>query len=137
MNQQEDKHLDHLAKKIMKEGSLESPSFNFTNAIMSQIKALEINSTTTYKPLISKTAWVIISIILCGIILYALFSSSTESSGWLSNVDFSVFSNFKLTTLLTGNTIPKTVTYSVVLFGLMLSIQVLFLKRHFNKQFES
>lgn len=136
MNQQEDKQLDHLAKKIVKEASLESPSLNFTNAIMSQIKALEMNSATIYKPLISKTGWGVISMILLGAILYVILGSNTESSGWLSNVDLSVLSNFKLTNLFSGIAIPKSVTYGVVLFGLMLSIQVLFLKRHFNKQFE-
>ena len=136
MNQQDDKHLDHLAKKIVKEAALESPSINFTHAIMSQIEALEMSSATMYKPLISKTGWVVISMVLLGVILYAVFGSNTEGSGWLSTVDLSVLSNFKLTNLLSGVAIPKTVTYCVVLFGLMLSIQVLFLKRHFNKQFE-
>ena len=104
---------------------------------MSQIKALEMDSVTMYKPLISKTGWTVISIILLGVILYAIFGSNPEGSGWLSTVDLSVLSNFKLTNLLSGVTIPKTVTYGVVLFGLMLSVQVLFLKRHFNKQFEA
>ena len=137
MNQQEDKYLDHLAKKVMKEASLESPSFNFTNAVMSQVKAFETNTATMYKPLISKTGWLFISAILLGVISYAIFGTNTADSGWLSRVDLSVLSNFKVTNLLSGVAIPKTVTYAVVLFGLMLSVQILFLKRHLNKQFEA
>ncbi len=136
MNKQDDKHLDYLAEKIVKEASLESPSSNFTNAIMSQIKALEANGATVYKPLISKTGWFFISIVLLGILLYAIFGVKTENSGWLSRVDLSMLSNFKVENLLTGVTIPKTVTYAVALFGIMLSIQVLFIKRYLNKQFE-
>ena len=136
MNQQEDKHLNHLAKKIIKETSLESPSFNFTYTIMSQIKVIEASRTTIYKPLISKTRWIFISIILFGVILYTIFGSNTESSSWLTRVDLNVLSNFKPANLLSSLTIPKTVTYAVVLFGLMLSIQIVFLKRHLNNQYE-
>lgn len=137
MNQQEDKYLDHLAKKVMKEAYLESPSFNFTDAVISQIEALETNTATIYKPLISKTGWSLISAVLLGVIFYAIFGANTADSGWLSRVDLSVLSNFKVTNLLSGVEIPKTVTYAVVLFGLMLSVQILFLKRHLNKQFEA
>lgn len=136
MNEQEDKHLDRLAKKVIREASLESPSFNFTETIMSQIKTLEANSVTVYKPLISKKGWFFITVILLAVILYTVLSPNTESSGWLKSVDLSVLSNFKLTNLFSGMAIPKTVTYGIVLFGLMLSIQILFLKRHLNKQYD-
>lgn len=136
MNQHDDKHLGDFTKKIVKEASLESPSFNFTDAVMSQIKALEANSATIYKPLISKTGWVLITATIFSTILYVVFGSDSNGSSWLNSFDLSVLSNFELPNLLSGITIPKTFTYGIVLFGIMLSIQILFLKRHLNKQYE-
>lgn len=136
MNQQEDKHLDDLTKKVIKEASLESPSLNFTDVLMSQINVIESSSTIVYKPLISKMGWTFISILFLGMILYMILGGNTESPDWLGSIDFSVFSNLKITNIFSGITIPKTVTYAVVLFGVMLSIQILFLKRHLNKPFE-
>lgn len=138
MNQQEDKYLDQIAEKIMKDASLESPSFNFTDAVMSRVEALEGNNAViTYKPLISKVGWFFILITLLGAIAYVLFGSNAESLGWLNGIDFSAFPSLKNVNILSGITIPKTVTYSVVLFGFMLSIQIFYIKRHLNKPFES
>ncbi len=136
MNKQKDKQLDQLAKKIMKDTPLESPSINFTDMVMSRVEAVEVSSVTIYRPLIPKGGWVIIVSILCGLITYAALGYTMESSGWLNNINLKVFPNLELSNPLSGLVIPKIVTYAVVLFGFMLSIQIFFLKRHLSKPFE-
>jgi hypothetical protein len=141
MNDQTDKYLDELAKKVIKDAPLETPSFNFTNAVMSQVAALNNNKITTYKPLISKTGWIFISIGILTLIFIILFGNKTESSGWLSTVDFSVLSNNKLSNTLlgfktSGFAITKTLGYALVLFSVMVCIQIPFLKHHFNQRYK-
>lgn len=137
MNKQSEKYLDRLSEKVIKNMPLEHPSFNFTDSVMSQINTLKSSSAIIYKPLISKVGWGIILVIVLGGILFGLFDPDIESLGWLNGVDFSGLPKFEISGLFSGITISKTVTYSILLFGLMLSIQILFLKRHLNKQFEA
>ncbi|MFI1772287.1 hypothetical protein [Thalassobellus citreus] len=131
-----DKHLENLTKKVMKNTGLEKPSFDFTTSVMSQVEALK-SSTTVYKPLISKTGWIFIITLILALTLYLIFGVETESSSIFSAIDFSVFSNNKITNALTSYTMPKTVMYGIVLFGVMFSIQIPLLKNHFNKRYES
>lgn len=137
MNENADKYLDNLTKKVIKEAHLESPSFNFTASVMSQVTELSNNSVTEYKPLISKTGWIVISIVFLALITYMILGTQEASISWFDSLDWSVLSNNKLTSLLSGFSIPKTLTYAVVLFGFMLCIQVLFLKNHFNQRLQS
>ncbi len=41
MKENADKHLDDLSRKVIGKSAIESPSFDFTKTIMSQIKTLE------------------------------------------------------------------------------------------------
>lgn len=137
MNENADKYLDNLTKKVIKETPLESPSFNFTASVMSQVTELSQDSVTMYKPLISKTGWIVISIVFLALIAYLLFGIQEESSSWFNTLDFSVWSNNKVTNLLSGLSIPKTLTYAVVLFGFMFSIQIPLLKNYFNQRLQN
>jgi uncharacterized protein with PQ loop repeat len=131
-----DNYLDDLAKKVIKGMPNETPAFNFTNAVMSKVFELSINKSTIYKPPISKTTWVLVSIVFLAVIIYTLsFGTQTESSSWLSKIDFSVLSMKEVS--LPSFKISKTSMYSFVLFGIMICIQIPFLKHHFNKQFEN
>ena len=137
MKENVDKHLDDLAKKIIREGSVESPSFNFTNTVISQIKELNKSRTTVYKPLVSKKTWILISIGFLAAIVYILFfGNQTESTTWLSGINFSMLSNNNVLNTLSSFKISKTFMYAIVFFGLMICIQILVLKNHLDKRFE-
>lgn len=137
MQDKTDKNLDNLTKKVIKSGALESPSFNFTDAVMSQVKALDKNQLTVYKPLISKKMWALILVSFLSILVYILFfGTQTEPSGWLSTVDFSALTNNSVSNSLSSFKLSKTVMYTIVLFGIMFCIQIPFLKNHFDKRFE-
>ncbi|AXP81791.1 hypothetical protein CJ739_2725 [Mariniflexile rhizosphaerae] len=142
MNEQTDKYLDQLAKKVMKDAPLETPSFDFTNTVMSQVSGLSHNKVIAYKPLISKTGWIFILVGFLILVFFVLFGNQTSSSGWLNTIDFSMFSNNGIAQALSNFKIPsftisKTLTYAIVLFGVMVCIQISFLKHHFNQRFEN
>lgn len=136
MKENADKYLDNLTKKVIKETPLESPSFNFTRSLMSEVSTLNNNSITAYKPLISKTGWLVISVVFLMLIAYLLFGIE-GSSGWYNSLDLSVLSNNKVTNLLSEFSMPKTLTYAVVLFGLMFCIQIPLLKSYFNQRLQN
>tara|TARA_R110002096_G_scaffold417138_2_gene620670 strand:- start:452 stop:865 length:414 start_codon:yes stop_codon:yes gene_type:complete len=137
MKENANKYLDNLSKKVIKKAKIESPSFNFTNAVMSQVNALSPSKTLVYKPLISKTVWLLISISFLAIVGYVIFKEGLNSSSWFNTIDYSIISNNKLINTLLGLSIPKIVTYALVLFGIMFSIQIPFLKHYFDKQLEA
>ncbi|WP_303316140.1 hypothetical protein Q4Q34_12810 [Flavivirga abyssicola] len=137
MKKNADRYLDSLAKKVIKEAPLERPSFNFTVSVMSQVTELSNNSITVYKPLISKKGWIVISIVFFTLIIYMLLGIQEEPTSWFDSLDLSVLSNNKLTSLFSGFSMPKSLTYAVMLFGLMFCIQIPLLKNHFNQKFQN
>ncbi|GAA3598113.1 hypothetical protein Q4Q39_19620 [Flavivirga amylovorans] len=137
MKENADKYLDSLAKKVIKEASLERPSFNFTASVMSQVTELSNNTITVYKPLISKTGWIVISIVFLALIIYMLLGIQEEPVSWFDSLDLSVLSDNKILNLFSGFSIPKTLIYAVVLFGLMFCIQIPLLKSHFNQRLQN
>ncbi|MDD7885230.1 hypothetical protein [Flavivirga sp. 57AJ16] len=135
MNENADKYLDNITKKVIKDAHLESPSFNFTASVMSQVK--EHRSMTVYKPLISKTGWVVISVVFLTLMACMFFGIQEKSISWFGSLDLSLLSNNKVVNLISGFSVPNTLTYAIVLFGLMLCVQVFFLKNHFNRRLQN
>ena len=130
------KHIDSLVEKVVKESSLESPSLDFTSNIMSQIEAVPQNEITVYEPLISKSVWLAISILVIGSLSYGILGNGIESLGWFDNIDYSIISNNKVTEVISGITFSKTLMYAVGLWGLLFFIQIPMMKHYFDKQLE-
>lgn len=136
MKDNTDKYFDDIAKKVIQQGSIESPSFNFTDIVMSQVLELHKSNATTYKPLISKKGWFLILAVLISVVFYtASFGRQSEDTSWMSQIDFGMFSNNGITNLLSFN-VSKTFTYAVVFLAIMVGVQVVFLKNHFNQRFQ-
>jgi hypothetical protein len=131
MNENTNKHLDHFIDKVMKSSTLETPSFDFTSKVMSQITATQKNTVTIYKPLFSKTAWGILILLTAGIVGFSVFSKDNTTLGWLDQLDFSRVSN-----VFSGIKISQTAMYSLMMFAVMLFIQIPLLKHYFNKRFD-
>jgi len=116
MKETVDKHLDDLTRKVIKEGSKESPSFNFTDSVMSQIEPLSSTSKIQYKPLISKTTWFLILIGFIALLIYtSLLGIKTNSSSWLNEINFNVLSNNKFADSLNNFKMSKIVIYTIIL----------------------
>ncbi|GAA4816565.1 hypothetical protein [Litoribaculum gwangyangense] len=137
MNENANKYLDDLSKKVMAHGKVESPSFNFTDAVMSKIETLSKNQATIYKPLISKRMWFLILVGFLALFSYGLFSGNNEESiGWLNKIDFSILSNNNISNTLSSFKFSKTLMYALVFFGSMICLQIPILKHYFNKRLE-
>ena len=137
MNENADKHLDNLSRKVIGKSAIESPSFDFTATVMSQIKELGKSKATTYVPLISKRVWFVLALATIGIVIYSIFGTSTTDSGLLDKIGMERFSNIEFNNPLDNFNVSQTLVYAVALFALMLCIQIPFLKHYFNKRYEA
>ena len=133
MKANEDKNIEKLVDHIMKDAVLESPSFDFTSKIMSQVLATKTSDVTVYKPLISRTTFIAIFGCIIALFIYLFISGAQQTNGWFSNLNFNLLYNNKLASIFKFS---KITTYTVVLTTLMLFIQIPLLKNHFDKQFE-
>ena len=85
MKENEDKNIRQFVDRVMKETSLESPSYNFTSKVMANVLAVDKSKATTYKPLISRKGWFLIFAGIIAVLLYLLFSGSIQAANhsWL------------------------------------------------------
>jgi hypothetical protein len=135
MNNETDKYLDGLTKKVIKGGSIETPSVDFTSSVMYQISELK-TSTIAYKPLISKKGWSLVLFIILSLVVFIGFMDDSINSLSFGTLDFSILYENKLFETLSSFTMSKTSFYAVVFFGLMFGIQIPFMKSYFNKQYQ-
>ena len=132
MKERTNKHLEKFVDKTMKSSALETPSFDFTSKVMSQVTSTSRSGVTVYKPLISKTTWGILLVLTVGLVVYSVFSKDTINLTWFDQLDLSKVSN-----IFSGFKISNTVMYSLLMFAVMLFIQVPVLKHYYNKRFET
>ncbi|REE24343.1 hypothetical protein [Winogradskyella pacifica] len=126
------KELEAFIEKIMSTESLEQPSVEFTDNIMSKVKAISNSKTIVYKPLIPTYIWIVIIGSFLWLVGCIYLNESVTSVSWLER-----FTSIKkvidpLATLTFGAS--KILIYTVVLFTVMLSIQIPLLKQYFNKR---
>ncbi|QFZ55027.1 hypothetical protein FEZ18_09590 [Oceanihabitans sp. IOP_32] len=136
MKENANKHLDNFTKKIIQKASLEHPSIHFTSEIMSQVTTLHSNQATVYKPLISKKLWVLMALGFILLCFYFVLGAEKQEESWFRALDFSVLSKNKFANVFSDFTISETLKYGLLFFGLMLCIQILFLKNYFDKRLE-
>lgn len=126
-----DKEIENLIDKMMSENTLESPSFDFTSKIMSQVLVAEKSKIKAYKPLISKQVWMIISAGLIAIIVYASLFSGTEYKMELSDVYADKVNNF-----FSGIHFSKSILYAFLIVPIMILVQIGVLKNYFDKKYQ-
>ena len=126
-----DKNIENMIDKMMSESTLESPSVDFTSKIMAQVLVAEKNKVKIYKPLISKTIWVIIGFSLLALAVYASLFSGTEYN---LGIDKSYTERFSA--LFSGIHLSKNIMYAVLIVPFMILIQIGLLKNYFDKKYE-
>jgi len=126
-----DKNIENLIDKMMSDDTLESPSIDFTSKIMTQVLVAEKNKVKIYKPLISKTIWVIIGFSLLALTVYASLFSGTEYN---LGIDKSYTERFS--TLFSGIHLSKNILYAILIVPFMILIQIGLLKNYFDKKYE-
>jgi len=136
MSENVDKHIEKLVDKAMKDATLETPSFNFTAHVMSQVEAIAKPSTTVYKPLISNKVWIFLFGCVVVLAAFSVFGTQPESKNWFDTIDYSIFSNNRVTNAVSGFRFSQTSFYAILMCAVMLFIQVPLLKHYFNKRME-
>jgi hypothetical protein len=135
MHEKIDEQMDNLLKKVIVKASLETPSFDFTAQIMTQLVAKKQSQSTIYKPLISRTVWITIFVGFAVLIAYSFFGMQQESQNWIRDfdglTDSAIFNKFPKIT------VSKTVLYALVSLSVMILIQVSVLKDYLDKRFEN
>lgn len=81
MKVNEDKNIEQYVHTVIKGTPLESPSHDFTSKVMVNVLALDKSKATVYKPLISKTGWVLIFGGIIATMGYFIINGGTQSEG--------------------------------------------------------
>ncbi len=136
MKEIEDKNTKQFVDKIMKETSLESPSRDFTSKVMANVLAIGKSNVTEYKPLISKTGWILIFGGIIGTVVYFLTNNIPQSEGQPWSSAFSGKSLIKALTDLHLFQFSGITINIIVLSTLLMFIQITLLKNHLNKRLE-
>ncbi|MDU8885566.1 hypothetical protein RXV94_05280 [Yeosuana sp. MJ-SS3] len=129
-----DKYLDKLVNKMMKDVSLETPSENFEANLMAKVFDLSTQKTIAYKPLISKSVWILLSFGFIVFMSYLVFGITWQDSESLITINFDYLFNNKLTQMLVGIKLSNTFTYAILSLALMCLIQITVLKNYYDKR---
>jgi len=125
-----DKNVEQFIEKVIKETSLETPSFDFTSKVMAQV-ALEQSKTIAYKPLISKTTWIALFTGIAAVLAYAFFGGSPENK---LDINISAFFSEQISGLIPNLHFSDVTTYSVLIIAVMALVQIQLLKHYFDKR---
>lgn len=126
-----DKNIENLIEQMMAETTLQSPSIDFTSNIMSQILVAEKPKIKPYKPLISISTWIFIGITLTILIIYNVFFAGTQN-----NLKIEKSYTDKISAIVSGIHISKTLLYALLIVPFMILIQIGVLKNYFNKKYQ-
>ncbi|WP_169051634.1 hypothetical protein [Flavobacterium sp. H122] len=129
MNMKEDKHIENLIDQMMKNQTLETPSFDFTSKVMNKVAVSQKNKAFEYKPLISKQTALLILVLAVLIVTALLLSDKSQSSRFAVPLDFSTLLKFNTPKIFSFSKIS---TLSISITSFMLLAQLSFLKKHFN-----
>lgn len=131
MKRNEDKHIENLVDKMMKNQTLETPSFDFTSKVMLQVLESKKNPAFSYKPLISKQTTISIFCLTTLLIVLTILDNNLGSSKWLSLIQLGTTFKDKLFGLFHFSTVTM---YGSVLGTIMLLGQMVFLQHYFNSK---
>jgi hypothetical protein len=133
MQVNENNNLEKLVDKMMRETTLDAPSFDFTSKVMSQVLMTKSSDITIYKPLISKGTFALVFGTVLALCVFIFIKGETPSNSFFTSFDYSTLYNKRL---FSGFTISKITVYAVVASILMFYIQIPLLKNHIDKRFE-
>jgi len=127
-----DKDIEKLIGKVMKEQVLLTPSFDFTSKVMAQV-AVQTKA-VRYQPLISRGGWVtIFGSFLAGCIY--VFSWTPPQPGQY-DLDLSIlYNNNKLSEAVARIHFSEVTMYAAMVVAFLVLIQIPLLKKHFGRKY--
>ena len=137
MKEEQDRKADEFIRKLMAEAGPDNPSDQFTQSIMEEIDQQLQTSATRYKPLISKKAWLPISVLILGICF--VFLQGDWKNEWLAlPVPYleqigSLFQpqRFDALVIMDSINIYQTVIYALLILSIFFYIQIIYLRKYF------
>lgn len=127
------KELDDFSKKYIKDIDTEKLSPEFTSELMKKIQVLNVYKVQPFTPLISKKVWFLIGLLLVAI-LSIPFNSNEESILSVPELDVTFLNKFQISNLIESVSISNTTFSIICLFGLMIFIQFIYLKKYFESR---
>lgn len=124
-----DKKIDAFTKSILKEVDLETPSVDFVANVMNSVKTE--NEVITYKPLISKASWFIISCIISILCIITYYTP----------IGFSILDDWNLSKYFVDRlhiniAIPTAYMYGFFFLCAFVWIQIKLIQRQHQKQLQ-
>ena len=98
------------------------------------LQIIKTSDVTVYKPLISKSIWILIALGFITLIGYLIFGTTSQESEALFTINFDVLFNNRFTETLSAMKFSDTLMYAVVSLGIMLFIQIPLLKNYFDNR---
>ena len=125
-----DKDIERLIGKVMKEHVLQEPSFDFTSKVMARV-AVQTKA-VRYQPLISRTGWVMIFGSILASCIYIF--SGTAAQPVQYDLDVSILYNNKVSEAVAGIHFSEATMYAAMVLALLVLIQIPLLKKHFGRK---
>ncbi|MHA7058205.1 hypothetical protein ACWGOQ_0013365 [Aquimarina sp. M1] len=125
----EEKYKD--IEKLVKEAGIEKPPLHFLQNIMSEIAAVSADKLPMYQPLISKKAWVIISISVVFVLISLPFLS--EGTSILDTLNFSILSLDHFQNPFSDFKFHDTTMYGIIFLAVLFLVQITIIKRRIDK----
>lgn len=132
MKENENKELEKLADKVMKNTSLEMPSFDFTANVMAQVAEMPKAAVPVYRPLLPKPFWIGLAIAIVVLVGYIYFSGNPQESVSYA-VDFKQLYSNSFQSLATVLKFSKTAMYAILALLLAILVQIPIVKSRFAK----
>ena len=130
--EKQSKNIDRITKNILKDAGLHQPSTNFLSNVMQTIEAQSVRQPIVYKPLISKTTWILLFALTTAVlVLLFIFPVFSETSFFSQ---FTLPEQFKFEFNLPEMNLSKTTIYGIGFLSLFL-LQIPFLKRQLNNSY--
>ncbi|KAA2216422.1 hypothetical protein [Maribacter flavus] len=131
MKEQEDKELDLFLKNAIKELRPEEVSENFNERLFQRIAQLNTKE-LKYKPLISKTVWFSLALVLIGLLGFG-FIMEPNTNFWLFSLKYNTIGNLDFFDVRFEEIKWNSSSYAVLGFVIFILFQILFLKHYFSK----
>ncbi|SEL81353.1 hypothetical protein SAMN04487910_3334 [Aquimarina amphilecti] len=120
-------------KKLVREAGVEDLSVDFLQNVMNEVQNTSIDQSLVYQPLISRKAWMIISLIVTGVLVSLPFLS--EGTWVLSKFDLSLFSLNDFKNPFSGFRFHTTTTYGIIFLAILFLVQITVIKRRIDKTY--
>lgn len=136
MEENRDKQLDDFIKKVVNNAGLEAPSDDFTQSIMSKIAAQnEKSMVTRYKPLISRTSWLVLAGIAIFLSVYIIFGNSDLNVSWIPSITELATNNIGIMNTLENLQLPNTLVYGLAGLTFFIYVQIVLLKKYLESRY--